>query len=76
MKMDNVTLLKQFCSAPSESRVKIDSVQALWGGISRTTVWRYIKTGMIPQPIKLGGRTCTWRVGDLREALKKMGGQK
>ncbi len=30
-------------------------------GISRSTVERYVKSGAIPEPVRLGGRTIRWR---------------
>ena len=74
-KLTNGDLLNQFCSAPEEGLVKINTVQALWGNISRTTVWRFIRSGKIPRPIKIGGRTCSWQISTLREALKNAGSE-
>ncbi len=75
--MSNNELLLQFTSAPDDSFVKIDTVQAIWGGIAKSTVWRWRRNSIIPDPVNIT-RTGTklWRVGDLREALKNMGGQK
>ena len=75
--MTSTDLLSQFNSAPDDSFVKIDTVQAIWGGIAKSTVWRWRRKAIIPQPVKnLDGGLTLWRVGDLREALKIMGGQK
>jgi len=35
--------------------IKSDKVRELLGGISQTTLWRRVKDGTIPQPVKLGG---------------------
>ena len=35
-------------------------------GISRASLWRGVKSGKYPQPIKLGTRTTVWRVEDIR----------
>jgi predicted DNA-binding transcriptional regulator AlpA len=32
-----------------------NEVGALLGGISRTTIWRRVKDGTLPQPIGIGG---------------------
>jgi predicted DNA-binding transcriptional regulator AlpA len=37
--------------------LKSSEVRELLGGISNTTLWRRIKDGSIPTPIKLGGGT-------------------
>ncbi|WP_367271047.1 helix-turn-helix transcriptional regulator [Sphingorhabdus sp. EL138] len=36
---------------------------------SRSTWWRYVKTGRAPQPFKLGAGVTAWRVGDIRAWL-------
>jgi predicted DNA-binding transcriptional regulator AlpA len=38
-------------------------------GISPATVWRRVKSGLLPQPTRRG-RTTRWQVGALRTALK------
>jgi len=35
--------------------IKAIEVRKILGGISTTTLWRRIKDGSIPKPIKLGG---------------------
>jgi len=35
--------------------IKSDKVRELLGGISQTTLWRRVKDGTIPTPVKLGG---------------------
>jgi len=41
-------------------------------GISAATVWRQVKSGIIPQPRKLTPRTTVWNVKDLRDALSEV----
>lgn len=41
--------------------------------VSRTTVWRMIRSGHFPPPIKLGHRTSAWRVEDIREWIENKG---
>lgn len=36
---------------------------------SAPTLWRRVKTGDFPQPIRLEGRITCWRWGDVREWL-------
>ncbi len=33
------------------------------------TIWRYVKAGIIPQPIKVGKLT-RWRMSEIRTAVK------
>jgi predicted DNA-binding transcriptional regulator AlpA len=60
--------LAQFDSLPDSAHVRLPVVAAL-NGISDPTVWRWVKAGRLPQPVKLGPNTTGWRVGDLRRAL-------
>ncbi len=35
-------------------------------GFSATTLWRRVKQGTFPQPVKLSERVTAWRVEDIR----------
>lgn len=37
--------------------------------VSPRTVWRLVSAGRLPQPIRLGPRTCRWRWGDIERVL-------
>lgn len=60
--------LKQFNDLPDSAGARLPVVQALFGGISAPTVWRWTRDGKLPAPTKRGGVT-TWPVGGLRRAL-------
>lgn len=57
--------LAQFEELPESAHVRLPIVTALYG-ISAATVWRWVKSGRLPAPRKLGPNTTGWRVGDLR----------
>ena len=38
-------------------------------GIGRSTVWDWVKYGILPQPVRFGRRTTRWPVSEI-EALK------
>lgn len=57
--------LAQFDQLPDSAHVRLPVVAA-WRGISPATVWRHVKAGLIPQPVKLGPNTTAWNVGALR----------
>ncbi len=59
--------LKRFDSLPDSANVRQPVVEGLYS-CSATTVWRWVRAGIIPKPRKLGGIT-TWNVGELRGAL-------
>jgi predicted DNA-binding transcriptional regulator AlpA len=48
--------------------VRLPVVQQLYA-VSAPTVWRRVKNGDIPAPIRVGLRTTCWKVSDLRAAL-------
>lgn len=57
-----------FDSLPSSAGVRLPVVVALFG-ISPATVWRWCKSGYLPQPTRIG-RVTLWNVGELRVRLK------
>ena len=57
--------LKNFDSLPDSAEVRLPVVKAQYG-CSDATVWRRVKQGKIPKPIRRGGIT-SWRVGDIRK---------
>ena len=63
--------LENFKAAPDEAFVRQPVVEALFA-CSSATVWRRIKSGLIPAPVKLSERSTAWRVGDLRAALASL----
>ena len=38
-------------------------------GVSRVTLWRLVKAGKFPQPIRIGSRILRWRVEDVEAWL-------
>ncbi len=40
---------------------------------SSATLWRKVKAGTFPKPVKLGARITAWRVEDIREVLGRGG---
>lgn len=74
MQHDENKLLTNFNNAPDCAWVKIDTLQALLGGYSKSTIWRLVKAQKIPKPTKICGTSNVWQVGELRSTLAKMGG--
>ena len=58
--------LAAFDVMPDSAHVRIDVVSG-WRGVSRATVWRWVKAGYLPAPVKIGPNSTAWRVGDLRK---------
>ena len=42
-----------------------DRLLAHQPGVSRASIWRWVKTGKLPQPILIGERTRRWRAADI-----------
>jgi predicted DNA-binding transcriptional regulator AlpA len=62
-------VLQNFSYLPNESLVRLPILMALYG-LSKASIYRFIKDGIIPAPIKLTGRTSVWIVGDIRNNLR------
>lgn len=58
-------------SLPHEGFVRLSVVLQMYP-ISRTSLWRRIKKGEFPQPVKIGPRLNVWDVRQLREHQKAM----
>jgi prophage regulatory protein len=43
--------------------------------VGRSTLWKWIKEGSFPKPLKLGPRTTAWRKEDLDHWMRKRGGE-
>ena len=59
--------LAHFDNLPDSAHVRLPVVAA-WRGISEATVWRHVKAGLLPVPVKLGPNTTAWNVGALRRS--------
>lgn len=64
--------LANFKDMPDEAFVRAPVVCALFGGISRVTLWRAVQASRIPAPKRLSARMAAWNVGELRAALRNM----
>ena len=64
--------LAQFDTLPESAHVRLPVVAALHG-IGPATVWRWVRAGRLPTPVKLGPNTTAWRVGELRRAMAQVG---
>lgn len=70
--MQNIETLSNFDSLPDAAYVRQPVVEALFG-CSSATVWRRVRSGIIPAPKKFSARVTTWNVGELRRALTQGG---
>lgn len=70
----NASALKHFDALPNSAHVRVPVVMALFA-CSPATVWRGVRNGRLPKPVKLFERASAWNVGALRLALKGQGNQ-
>ena len=67
MKGPDLAALRDFDQLPGSANVRLPVVAKLFS-ISPATVWRWSKSGHLPQPARIGGVTF-WNVGELRGCL-------
>ena len=63
--------LQHFDELPNSGHVRLPVVRGLYGGASASTIWRGVRLGNIPKPVKLSNNLTAWNVGDLRAALAR-----
>ena len=47
-------------------------VGLLLGGLHQSTIWRWVKSGRLPKPVKLSGGTTRWLRAEVEAALQRM----
>lgn len=62
--------LKNFDSLPDSALVQQVIVEGLFG-CSGSTIWRMVKRGELPKPLKITNRSIRWQVGQLRKTRKE-----
>ncbi len=60
--------LVQFDQLPDSAYIRLPVIQRLYG-VSSATIWRGVKNGTIPKPVKLSERCTCWSVSLVRAAL-------
>lgn len=67
MNSRNLREIAQFDALPDSAFVRIGTVCALFGNVTRSCIFRWIKTEGFPAPHRIGPQVSAWRVADLRE---------
>lgn len=60
--------LTNFDNLPASGYVRLPVMKLLLG-VSSATVWRGVRQGTIPKPVKLSERCTAWNVASVREFL-------
>lgn len=60
--------LLNFDQTPDSAYIRLPIMMRLYG-VSAATIWRGVRNGTIPKPVKLTQRTTAWNVGLVKAAL-------
>lgn len=60
--------VRDFDALPGSAFVRLPTVCTLFG-ISKPTAWRWVKSGRLPAPKRLGPRVCGFNVAELRGVM-------
>lgn len=52
-----------------KSILRVHEVERLLG-TSRTTIWRWVRSGIFPSPLQIGPNTIAWRTADIEDWLQ------
>ena len=63
--------LAAFNSLPDLALIDVRTY-ALLLGCSENTIWRRVRAGILPSPIRVSPQQTRWRVGDVRQALESL----
>jgi predicted DNA-binding transcriptional regulator AlpA len=55
---------------PNIDKILTDRQVAARFGVNRSSVWRWVKLGILPKPIKIGGST-RWMAAEIRAVIEK-----
>lgn len=67
--------LPRFDDLSSAGFVRLSALIPKVVPFSASTLWREVRAGRFPSPVKLAGRTTAWRVADIRAWLDAQGGK-
>ena len=62
-----------FDQQPASAYIRLPVIKRLYG-VSSATIWRGVRNGNIPSPVKLTPRTTAWNVGLIRADLAAKAG--
>jgi predicted DNA-binding transcriptional regulator AlpA len=68
---NHIDLVADFDSKPDSALVNDKTVAALLD-VHRNSVWRLVRSGKLPAPVRVAEQTTRWRVGDLRKAIASL----
>ena len=60
--------VQHFASLPTDALMSVKDIAVL-SGRSRTSLWRDVRRGILPPPVRIGLNAVRWCVGDVRQYL-------
>jgi predicted DNA-binding transcriptional regulator AlpA len=60
--------MKDLEALPDSAQLTVKDVAA-YISVSAATVWRWVKEGKLPEPVRHSKRCTRWRCGDVRRAI-------
>lgn len=67
----NKQVIKEFDRLPDGSFIRLKDLRELHIlPFSTSTLWRKVKVGSFPAPIRISAQIVAWRLGDIRQWLK------
>lgn len=67
----NSAIISNFDALPTAAHVRLPVVKILYG-CSSATIWRCVKSKLIPAPRRFATRVTAWNVGELRKSLENI----
>jgi prophage regulatory protein len=61
--------LPDLSTLPDDALIRERTLVPGYLPVARSTLWRWVRNGTCPQPVRLGPNTVAWRVGDIRHLL-------
>jgi predicted DNA-binding transcriptional regulator AlpA len=72
-KISTEEILKNFDNQPASGFIRLPVLMRLYS-VSAPTIWRGVKKGTIPKPVKLSERVTAWNIGEIRSVLAAKAG--
>jgi prophage regulatory protein len=68
--------VSQIADLPQEGYIRLNRLIPGIIPCSRTTIWRKVRAGEFPKPVKLSERITAWRASDIRQWMDDQASEK
>jgi predicted DNA-binding transcriptional regulator AlpA len=52
--------------------IDVNELARMFGGVSKATIWRGVRNGLFPKPVKFGPFLCRWSRREAQAHLNKL----